>query len=47
MALDDRKIECMTRLGALDVPRSLVHKAKEFAGFHTVFNDLFNRGKIA
>ena len=47
MAPDDRKMEYMTRLGALDVSRSFVHKAKEFAGFHTVFNDLFNRGKIA
>ena len=47
MALDYRKVECMTRLGALDVPRNSAHKAKEFAGFHTLFNDLFNRGKIA
>ena len=47
MAPDDRKIKCMTCLGALDVPRSSAHKAKEFAGFRTLFNDLFNRGKIA
>ena len=35
MAPNDRKIKCMTRLGALDVPRSSAHKAKEFAGFRT------------
>ena len=47
MAPDDRKIKCTTRLGALDVPRSLAHKAKEFVGFRTLFSHLFVRGKIA
>ena len=47
MAPDDRKIKCTTRLGALDVPRSSAHKAKEFVGFCTLFSHLFVRGKIA
>ena len=47
MAPDDRKIKCTTRLGALDVPRSSAHKAKEFVGFRTLFSHLFVRGKIA
>ena len=47
MAPDDRKIKCTTRLGALDVPRILAHKAKEFVGFRTLFSHLFVRGKIA
>ena len=41
MAPDDRKIKCTTRLGALNVPRSSAHKAKEFVGFRTLFSHLF------
>ena len=37
MAPDDRKTKCTTRLGALDVPRSSVHKAEEFVGFRLDF----------
>ena len=29
MAPDDRKIKCVMRLGALDVPRRLAHKAED------------------
>ena len=38
VALDDRKIELSTRLGALDFPRSSARKTKEFVRFHTLFN---------
>ena len=47
MAPDDRKVECTTRLGALDVPRNSAHKPKEFVGFRTLFSYLFVRGEIA
>lgn len=47
MAKDDRKIKCMTCLGALDVPRGSAHKAKEFVGFRTLFGHLLVQGKIA
>ena len=47
IAPDDRKVKCKKRLDALDVPRSTVHKAKEFVGFRTLFSHLFVRGKIA
>ena len=46
MAPDDRKIKCTTRLGALNVPRSSAHKAKEFVGFRTLFSHLFVPAKI-
>ena len=44
---DDRKVECTTRLGALDVPRNSAHNPKEFVGFRTLFSYLFVRGEIA
>ena len=47
VAPDDRKTECATRLGALDVTRSSAHKAKEFVSFHTLFNRLFVLSKVA
>ena len=37
----------VTRLGALDLPRSSAHKTEEFVGFRTLFSQLFVRGKIA
>ena len=47
MAPDDRKVQCRTRLGDLDVPRRSVHKPEEFVGFRTLFSYLFVRGEIA
>ena len=42
-----RKIQCATRLGVLDVPRSSAHKAKEFLIFRTLIKHLLVLGKIA
>ena len=36
-----KPMKCTTRLGALDLPRSSAHKAKEFVGFLTLFSHLF------
>lgn len=47
VAPDDRKTECATRLGALDVTRSSAHKTNEFVSFRTLFNRLFVLGKVA
>ena len=33
MVLDNRKIKCATHLGALDAPRSSMHKAEKIVGF--------------
>ena len=38
MTLDDGKIQSVTRLGALDVPRGSATKAKESVSFRTLFN---------
>ena len=44
---DNRKIQCATRLGVLDVPGSSAHKAEEFVSFRTLFSHLFVRGNVA